>query len=65
MSSDRTVVVASLVWLGALVALSRQWVGDIRSYITKATHGPQTTPSTRPRAAFDPNAGGGGGELVP
>lgn len=67
MNSDRTVVVASLIWLGALVALSRQWVGDVRAYIVNATRGvsvpktPAAQPTTRPRSGFEPDAGAGGG----
>lgn len=38
MSSDRVVVVVSLVWVGVLVAVSRRWVGDVRQYVSRLTH---------------------------
>lgn len=63
MSTDRTIVVLSLVYVGALVALSRSWLGDVRAYVQKATGRPVSAPtSSSPGAklaAFTVPDGGG------
>lgn len=49
--SDRTVVVVSLLWVGLLLVLSRQWLGDVRQFVIGATHLPQS--DVRPPSAID------------
>lgn len=39
MNSPKAVVTVSLLWSFLLLAVSRQWLGDVRTYITQATHG--------------------------
>lgn len=63
MSNDRGVVVASLIWVGVLVAVSRRWVGDIHAAIVTATHGVQLakTPGGAGKSGLGNDSGGAGG----
>ena len=51
----RHVVAISLIWTGVLVALSRNWLGDVRRYVESVTG---KMPTADP--SFQTDSGGGG-----